>query len=254
MPQRLLRILQISDFHLCADPATLVYGMNTDQSLSNVLRVLAQHAFPDSLLLATGDLSQDGSAASYERVRAFLQRTGLDFHCLPGNHDDALLMQISLPCPRRLYRAGWQLILLDTTITDSPGGAIKASDLGHVNEWLREYPNMPCIIFMHHAAITMESEWLDAMRIDNADSLLDCMATFSQVKAVAFGHVHQELDIRHRAIRFLACPSTCAQFLPKSTHFELDLIAPGLRWIDLYANGHMETGIVRIDHTRHGLA
>ena len=243
----MLRILQISDFHLCASPDTLTYGMNTDQTLNRVLKTLKQHAMPDSLLLATGDLSQDGSAASYDRVRVFLQQTGFDFCCLPGNHDNPLLMQAaSLSFPQRLYRAGWCLILLDTTLADSPGGSIKETDLIHISEWLHEYPDKPCLIFMHHAAIAMKSAWLDTMRIDNADNLLDCLASFSQIKAVVFGHVHQELDIRHHGIRFLACPSTCAQFQPGSMHFELDPIAPGFRWIDLYANGRMETGIIRV--------
>ncbi|QFY42859.1 phosphodiesterase [Candidatus Methylospira mobilis] len=241
-----LRVLQASDFHLCADPDTLTYGTNTDQSLCSVLNVLREYALPDGLLIATGDLSQDGSAASYDRLGLILQRTGLEFCCLPGNHDDAPRMRASLPCPQRIRRAGWHVILLDTTLPDSPGGSIKESDLLHIGEWLHEFPNTPCLIFMHHAAVSVASPWLDTMRIDNADNLLNCLASFDQIKAVVFGHVHQELDIHYRGIRFLACPSTCAQFLPKSAQFALDPIAPGFRWIDLYGNGHMETGIVRV--------
>jgi Icc protein len=245
----IVRILQASDFHLCADPNTPTYGMNTDKSLSSILYTLTQHALPDSLLIATGDLSQDGSAASYERAHTFLQHTRLDFCCLPGNHDNPSLMQAALlSCPKRLRRAGWSVILLDTTVADSQGGNIRETDLIQIGNWLHEDAESPCLIFMHHALIAMESPWLDTMRIDNADYVLDCLAPFDQIKAVVFGHVHQELDIRHRGIRFLACPSTCAQFKPRSVSFELDPIAPGFRWIDLYPDGHLETGILRVPY------
>ena len=241
-----LRILQASDFHLCADPDTLTYGINTERSLGKVLNALREYALSDGLLVATGDLSQDGSAASYDRLRLIFQRIRMEFCCLPGNHDDVRRMRASLPCPQRIRRAGWHIILLDTTLPESQGGRVNESDLVHIEKWLREEPYTPCLIFMHHAAISLSSPWLDTMRIDNADILLDCLTAFDQIKAIVFGHVHQEVDIHYRGIRFLACPSTCAQFLPESTHFALDPVAPGFRWIDLYENGHMETGIVRV--------
>lgn len=247
MPNRKpYRILQATDFHLQANPEDLCYGANTDSSLHRVLDALMRQAKPDSLLVASGDLSDDGSAASYARVRQYLQQTGLDYAGLPGNHDNPELMRSYLDCPQRLTRAGWQLLFLDTTLADSPGGRISEIELNRTLAWLRRYPEMPCLIFMHHAALDIGCVWLDCMRISNSEAVLDRLTAYSQLKGIVFGHVHQALDIEYRNIRFLACPSTCFQFAPGSAAFTLDPIAPGFRWIDLYADGRIATAVERV--------
>ena len=41
----------------------------------------------------------------------------------------------------------------------------------------------------------------------------------------------------------MSTPSTCAQFLPRSEFFALDDRPPGLRWLELHADGHIETEV-----------
>jgi Icc protein len=43
------------------------------------------------------------------------------------------------------------------------------------------------------------------------------------------------------------CPSTSLQFKPLCKDYTIDEIAPGLRWINLYNNGLLATGIKRTD-------
>jgi len=45
----------------------------------------------------------------------------------------------------------------------------------------------------------------------------------------------------------MASPSTCVQFLPKSTAFAVDHAAPGYRWLSLFEDGRIETGVERLD-------
>ena len=44
----------------------------------------------------------------------------------------------------------------------------------------------------------------------------------------------------------MATPSTCVQFLPQSATFAVDNAAPGYRWLSLYEDGSLETGVERI--------
>ena len=56
-----LRVLQLTDPHLMADPAGALLGVNTRDSLDAVIaQVLRDHGQPD-VILATGDIAQDAS-------------------------------------------------------------------------------------------------------------------------------------------------------------------------------------------------
>ncbi|MCE6984277.1 phosphodiesterase, partial [Pseudomonas frederiksbergensis] len=64
-----MHLVQLTDSHLFADPQGTLLGMNTRDSLQRVIeRVRAEQPRID-LVLATGDLSQDGSLASYASFR-----------------------------------------------------------------------------------------------------------------------------------------------------------------------------------------
>jgi Icc protein len=64
-----------------------------------------------------------------------------------------------------------------------------------------------------------------------------------RVRGVVCGHVHQALDRERNGLRFMSTPSTCAQFLPRSDFFALDDRPPGLRWLELHADGRIETEV-----------
>jgi Icc protein len=42
-------------------------------------------------------------------------------------------------------------------------------------------------------------------------------------------------------------PSTCVQFKPNSKNFTIDTEGPGYRWLDLHADGSIDTGLTRIE-------
>ncbi|MOA49871.1 3',5'-cyclic adenosine monophosphate phosphodiesterase CpdA [compost metagenome] len=69
---------------------------------------------------------------------------------------------------------------------------------------------------------------------------------FPQVKAMLWGHIHQEFDQLREQVRLLASPSTCVQFAPGSEEFQVDRSAPGYRWLRLHADGLLETGVSRV--------
>lgn len=68
-----LFILQISDCHLLEDPEATLSGINTTQSLQQVLKhAFEQHGKAD-LILVTGDLAQEPCQSSYQRLFSALQ-------------------------------------------------------------------------------------------------------------------------------------------------------------------------------------
>ena len=57
------------------------------------------------------------------------------------------------------------------------------------------------------------------------------------------GHIHQSHEADWDGIPVYSTPSTCFQFKPKSVDFALDDLPPAYRWIDLYSDGKIDTGV-----------
>ncbi len=62
-------LVQLSDSHLFAEEDGKLLGMDTRDSLAKVIERVQTEQPQIDLILASGDLSQDGSLASYQRFR-----------------------------------------------------------------------------------------------------------------------------------------------------------------------------------------
>jgi Icc protein len=245
-------LVQLTDSHLFGEPDTAMLGVNTDASLRAVLRQIEADGKHPDLLLATGDLSQDGEAASYRRFATILgEAEGLaraQIRCLPGNHDQpAVLRQELAQWSAPVTDVGaWRVVALDTTVPGSNAGHLPDSQLDLLEAALAEAPGRHTLIAMHHNPMQMDSHWHDSMMIDNPQALFKRLARWPQARVLLWGHVHHEFDRRRHNLRMLATPSTCFQFSIRDGKHVVDNMAPGYRWIKLYQDGSMATGVRRV--------
>jgi Icc protein len=79
---------------------------------------------------------------------------------------------------------------------------------------------------------------------------LEIVDNSKRVRGIIWGHVHQASDRRRHGVRLMSTPSTCTQFLPNSDSFALDSRPPGYRWLNLMANGRIDTDVVWLHQTR----
>lgn len=250
--QATIRLIQISDMHLYAEPDGRLLGQNTRNTFEAVLaKAQAQHWPPDALLL-TGDLVHDEKLAGYRWLKDRISELALPCYCIPGNHDRVDLIAgyldpHAIESLRVARIGGWDIVLLDSSIPYEEGGYLCPHILTGLDQHLAAQPRRNTLICLHHQPIPMGSEWLDTMMVENRDDLLGILERHSQVRAVAWGHVHQALTTRHGAMHMLSVPSTCIQFLPDSEDFALDTATPGYRWLHLHADGSIDTGIERIE-------
>ncbi len=246
---RPFHLLQITDCHLGSQPNEELLGLNTDESLRDVLALLKAQEQPD-MILCTGDISNDGGVSSYERflvfVREFFPETPLAW--LPGNHDDPTNMdQVGeLPIEAHHEVAGWNLIFLDSKIPMEEGGELQPSELKRMETELQKHPDTPTIVFLHHQAVDVGSEWVDQYTIKNSEAFFEVIDRYDNVKAVSWGHVHQEFNDARKGVSLFATPSTCVQFVPNCDDFQVDRIMPGYRHYKLYPDGKFTTKVHRI--------
>lgn len=248
-PQGCIKLLQLSDPHLFGDEEGGMYGLNTLQSLRAVVAEASRHGF--DLGVVTGDLSQDLDPAGYRRLRNELQALKMPLHLIPGNHDDwpvikAEFREGSISCAKQAVLGQWQIILLNTQVPGEVGGLLSEDELLWLERSLASGVAPYAVVCIHHHPVNMGSRWLDQIGLENSDRLFEVLASHPQVRALLWGHVHQEFDEERAGVRLLSCPSTCIQFKPDSDRFELDLLPPGYRWLHLYADGALETGVTRL--------
>jgi len=244
-----LRIAQITDTHLFADPAGCLLGLNTQACLQQVIELARQYA--PQLVVATGDLTHDGSAAAYQLVRNCFDHLQAPVYCLAGNHDEASTLRHSMNDSGYYNMSsvtinGWQLVFLDSTIRGSDGGHLSSRELCKLDDTLIQTADMPTLVWLHHQPVNMGSRWLDTMAVDNPQDFFAVVDRHPQIRGVIWGHVHQCFEQQRRHTRLLATPSTCIQFLPNSKDFAVEHTAPGYRWFDLFGNGEFATGVERL--------
>lgn len=244
-------IVQITDPHLFAAPGGRLKGVDVDAALQGVLgEVARRHAGAEGVLL-TGDLVHEEAAASYARLAAFLGVLSRPVYCLPGNHEDKTLLAAachrgSLRCDKRVFAGGWQILLLDSGHPPDAAGYLEEGELSFLDGALGEHPETPALVALHHPPLAVGSPWLDAMQVANGADLLAVLDRHPQVRGVVFGHIHQAFEAVRGGVRFLGCPSTCAQFLPGAAESALDDRPPGYRWLRLAPDGGLTTGVVRV--------
>ena len=247
----MIRLLQISDTHLFADPDGRLLGQRTRCSCEAIFGLVRSTLLPVDAVLLTGDLVHDERPEGYLYLKGSLRALGVPYHAIPGNHDLVALLAEHLDPqaaePVRVVRVQeWRLVLLDSTIPGEDGGRLAASRLAGLDLALAAWPESPTLICLHHPPVPVGSPWLDSIGLEDGDAFFSVLDRHPQVSGVLWGHIHQAFDGYRGDLRLLGCPSTSVQFLPRSQDLTLDAALPGLRWLELCPDGRLETGVARL--------
>lgn len=245
-----LKVLHITDCHLIENREGDLLGMKTHASLMAVLaQVRADQRNPD-LILVTGDIAQDGSIAAYQALKESLSGYSCPIAWFPGNHDNRENMQQVGAAPGFLEKVKryerWQVVLLDSLDSGQVSGKLDQVELDTLDRALQE-SEKHTLVCLHHHPVSVGSGWIDNIGLRNSEEFWQTLAGKSHLQGVLWGHIHQVYDEEKEGVRLLASPSTCIQFKPNSEGFALDDLAPGYRWLELHADGRIETEVVRAE-------
>lgn len=241
-----MRVLQITDCHLSGDPDARYRGEDARKNLRITLRKAG--VFEPDLLLASGDLSEDGSAASYRELKSCFDAAGVPVLSLPGNHDDPALVAEFFPGsplhePALSEHGGWQIIRLNSCLPGRPEGRLGRRTLDGLRRVLAAADGRPKLIALHHQPVPVGSAWIDRYPLLEPEDFLALADACAEVKAVVWGHVHQAFDGRRRGTALLGSPSSVINSVPGACKFTPDTCGPACRWLELLPNGRLRTGI-----------
>lgn len=262
-----VRVLQITDTHLFRDPRAALLKLNTQDSFEKVVDLISAKENAIDLILATGDIAQDASTEAYLRFGDAMQCFNAPFYWIPGNHDRRRVMENLSQYQQAFHNlaeiANWQVVMLDSSVLGEVHGHLSERELAHLEKSLAAATSNPAVdhvvVCLHHNPVPGSAGWMSDIGLHNDADFLSIIDRFNIVRAVVYGHIHQELDFERNKVRYFCTPSTCIQFKPEVIDFTLDDVNPAYRWFNLHPDGRIESGVERVtghvfevDHTSTG--
>ena len=214
-------IAQISDMHIKAPGKLLYRRIDTAGYLERaVAHVMALDPRPD-IVLATGDLVNNGKPEEYAALRELLAPLALPLYMIPGNHDARDEMRAAFPDHTYLPPTGFlqyaidihavRLIALDTLTVGKPHGELCEERLGWLDARLAE-SDRPTLLFMHHPPFDCGIAAFDIAKVNvGAERFAAIVRRHPNVERVMCGHVHRPIQVRWAGTMASIAPSTAHQ-------------------------------------------
>ena len=151
------RIVQITDLHILADEEATLSGVNTSQSLAKVIDDIQSLTPPPQLVIASGDLTDDGSAQAYRQLKNLFKKLDYPIYILAGNHDETAVMQSELVGGNVFYQRqisldDWQVLLVNSKARDDSFGYASKAELSWLDNELGK-AKQPVLLAMHHTPL-----------------------------------------------------------------------------------------------------
>lgn len=215
-------IAQISDLHITEGAGAHV---DAAASLRRTIEVLNTMRPRPDVVIATGDLVDNGTDAEYRRLFEILGGLELPLLLLPGNHDDAPLLRMHLHFhghlradePGHLGTAidthEVRIVLVDTTDPTRHDGVFPEARAEWLDRTLAAAPDRPTFVAMHHPAFPTGIWWMDSITMADVDRARfeAVIRRHRQVRHVAAGHIHRSVSSGWDSTLLTICPSTVHQ-------------------------------------------
>lgn len=243
-----IKIVQITDTHIIDDGAPSFNDYDTSASLNNVIQEIRLKETDADLILLTGDLVHEPTDSAYQKLADHLSVITTPLYCLPGNHDDPKKMDYVMGAngfdmSKQIRIGDWLIILLNTHLSGEHAGELNQEELEFLAKSLNANQECYCLIALHHHPVSINSTWMDAMSLINPDDFFNVIDGYKQIKAIFWGHIHQEFKTERNGVSFYGTPSTCLQFTPESNVFQVDNKSPAYRTIILKKSGRVNSQI-----------
>ncbi len=253
-------IAQFSDLHVMSAGRRNRHGVDCAVGLRRCIEHLcALDRMPD-VLVASGDLVEDGRPEEYRRLQDMFSRLPMPLLLMPGNHDRRAPLRQTFGDHDYLgdsgrihyYRdvRGLRLIALDSLIEGQSGGDLDDAQLQWLDALLADAPEQAALVFVHHPPVPTGFSRMDSISIAaaSAQRLGAIIARHAQVRAVLCGHVHRNVQAAWQGTLVSACPSTAfqARLWLGPGKFEASLDEPPSYQLHYWDGRHLATHTVTV--------
>jgi len=211
-------IAQVTDIHLGFEKGNP--GEFNRQRLDQVLRHLNDGPNRPDLLIATGDLTEHGDAASYRQLANAFSICSFPVHMCIGNHDIRSNFSAQFPelpvadgfVQYALEVRGVRILMLDTVEEGLHGGAFCDTRAKWLRSTLAQDRNTPTIIAMHHPPVEIGIAWMNTHPEEPwVSNFTQAIQDAPNIKGIMCGHVHRSIAVPWQGTAVAICSSTAAQ-------------------------------------------
>ncbi|MEL7155600.1 MAG: phosphodiesterase [Actinomycetota bacterium] len=217
-------VAQITDTHIVEAGDRLHDRVDASGMLAAAVdHVNAMDPLPD-LVVASGDLVNDGRPAQYEELARLLAPLQPPLLPIAGNHDDRAALRAALPqapvdpggdpaAPMDAVIDDWplRLVTLDTTVPGLHGGRIRPAQMQWLDRVLTEGADRPTLIVQHHPPFETGIAWMDGYGLADHGLEAEVVGRHPQVVGVVCGHLHRMITAPFGGTVASTWPSTGPQ-------------------------------------------
>lgn len=214
-------IIQITDTHLFKNDNEEIVSVKSNQKFKEVMKKIEKD-LPDYFFI-TGDVSQDETPESYQKMVDLIDELGVVTYWIPGNHDNLEIMQKIFNRSRYIEQidyltcSNWNFIFLHTKLDGKTSGRLSEQELVKLDSLLKENKKPNIALIMHHHPIHVNTPLIDRFILQNRKHFWDIVDKYEQIKLIMCGHVHGDYTVTRNQLTMESGPATCLQW-KKGTH------------------------------------
>jgi 3',5'-cyclic AMP phosphodiesterase CpdA len=197
-------IAQISDTHILAPASEHPAADLRAECLRRAVADINKQQ-PDAVVF-TGDTTQHGLPEEYALLRDLLAPLEAPVYPVPGNRDNRDTLRTAFSDHPNLPQNGEflhytveehpiRLVAIDSTSPGERKGRFCAERQAWLEGMLREQPDRPTVLFIHHPPFDVSDHYVGGYRRPGeAAALTDIVGRHSQVAGMLCGHVHWPVE------------------------------------------------------------
>ena len=213
-------LAQISDTHITLPDADEPKFIARIKALEAFVKHISTLAEKPDLVLHTGDVTHGGLPEHYDTVKTVMKDMGIPAYFALGNRDNSENLVAGLRGFGGAERVDGfliysidgfpvRLIAMDTQHREDNIGTTCSVRLNILDELLKEQPDQPTALFMHHPPFEVPTSNYPFQFDDKvlADAFLSLVSQHKQVVHMFCGHMHREFSVQLETCRASCVPS-----------------------------------------------
>ena len=218
-------VLQISDTHIAAHGRLVSDKLDTASAFESLVKRIIQirsEIGKVDAIIASGDISDDGTANSYEIFKNIIEKLDIPTFVIPGNHDsrsrlrDAFSVDGYLPKVGKLNwhvpLADFHLIGLDSLVEGMPGGEVDTSTLAFLSDKFEALDSAPVLLALHHPPFKSGIKFMDEIGLQGVRHFHNVLKSYNGEVRLICGHIHNLMVMNVAGHVALSAPAPTSSF------------------------------------------
>lgn len=203
------KIIWMTDPHF--QTSGTIDGLDPRARLEAAINYLNAHHADADFAVLSGDLVGDDIEGDYTGIATYLAKSDVPIYPLMGNNDEREGFRKHLALPENAMSDFVQYLIdtpdqtficLDTHKIGSAKGQFCAERQAWLDTVLRQSPDKPAYIFMHHPPLALGLPPQDDLMLEENAAFLDLISKHRNVSHMFMGHVHRPTAGTVRGVPF----------------------------------------------------